>query len=430
MSKQGKVSQLPGDKLYLLYGFGESLASVACYLKRQDLPFIVYDDSPLACQRAECLGYTIALPGTDLKKLDITDVVISPGIPMGNPIFAHPARIWNDISLFFNFFDPKNVIAITGTFGKSTTVEFIKHIYQKKDSRIQIGGNIGIPIFDNNPNSPIILELSAQQLELCNNLDLDIAAILNIYPHHLDRYSSLEHYTGIKQKIYSRAKVKIINSSIGSDGITISNTDIGADYFFDGEFLWEKGRKINEALKNPVISEIAMVATFAILRILGFSEFEIISGIADFPGLPHRCEIVRDSRSKITFVNDSKSTSLLNSAYCLKKFSGRIGWIVGGQLTGQINKLNLSNTLKDIPELHYVATIGETKQLMFDCLNTRFAAGIANTLQEGLHACIDKKCDTIIFSPGHKSFDMYKNFVERGTDFKNKVKDFLKKNGY
>lgn len=416
--------------MYLLYGFGISMSSLAEYLHKKKIDFIIHDDSDSCMKKAEKCGYKTSnsINNFTIESLDerFTNIVISPGIHPENPIFLNKIRIWNDVSLFFNFFKPKMVIGVTGTFGKSTTVELIKFILNQNGKTAQVCGNIGIPIFNCDPSFPMVLELSAQQLELCDALDLDIAVILNIYPHHLERYKSLEKYSQAKMNIFNRAKVKIVNSSINSNYITISDSDKSADFFFDGKNFHIKGESVGESLSNLPISEISTIASFAVLKSLNLETEAIINGIKSFIGLPNRTEIISTRLDKVTFVNDSKSTSLLNSIYCLKKFSGKIGWIAGGKLSVQDEEKAMNiylEILKDLPKLHFVGLLGESKMLMSKCLANKFDVQIFDDLTDCIYTCIEKGCDHIVFSPGHSSFDLYSNFVERGNYFKNKVEE-------
>jgi UDP-N-acetylmuramoylalanine--D-glutamate ligase len=431
---------------YLLYGFGISLQSIAKVFKRQGTDFYIHDDKETAIDLAESLGYlttrnisTVIKHKQDYKNniqdlLGITDIVVTPGIYPDNPLLTQMkgVRIWNDISLFFHLYKPQNCIGITGTFGKSTTVQLLQHIYNDTQP-IQIAGNIGVPIFDCNPEEPMIIELSAQQLEQCSNLQLKVAVLLNLYPQHLDRYLNLETYLNTKLKIFNNAEHKIMSHEVYEStpnlipniNKTISFVNRNTDYFIDKNHIYENGILM---LQNEIqIPAISLIGAYSVLRFLNLPVADIAKKINSFKSLPHRCEIV-NTKSRhlkdIMVINDSKSTNLLNSLYCLELFKnqGSIGWIVGGYTTQQdftpLHGLNIP---------HFITTTGQSGKIMNEFIlsnlniNTKYCPDLVTCIK----TCIEHGCKTIIFSPGYPSFDEYLNFVYRGNYFKQLIIDFV-----
>jgi UDP-N-acetylmuramoylalanine--D-glutamate ligase len=217
----------------------------------------------------------------------------------------------------------------------------------------------------------------------------------------------------MKLKIFNHAKIKISNIDLGTiEGAQTISDSVQADFYLDSTTLFEGTGEIGR-VETP-ISHISVLGAFAVLRNLGLPAAEIIREIMNFRPLEHRCEIVPAKSNSILFINDSKSTNLINSIYCLKKFSGeKVGWICGGKFTPQ----DLS-VLAQIPKVHYIATIGASGQILYDYLEGKFMVGLFQALPEAVHACLAHDCTTIALSPGYPSLDQYANFNARGLHFK------------
>lgn len=175
------------------------------------------------------------------------------------------------------------------------------------------------------------------------------------------------------------------------------------------------------------IPAISLIGAYSVLRFLNLPVADIAKKINSFKGLPHRCEIV-NTKSRhlkdIMVINDSKSTNLLNSLYCLELFKnqGSIGWIVGGYTTQQdftpLHGLNIP---------HFITTTGQSGKVMNEFIlsnlniNTKYCPDLVTCIK----TCVEHGCKTIILSPGYPSFDEYLNFVYRGNYFKQLIIDFV-----
>lgn len=399
------------------------------------IPFAIYDDNPISIEAAAQLGYEIL---TDYSLNSITDLVLAPGIDQNKNKIVDIARqknlrIWNDISLFFSMYPEGHRVGFTGSFGKSTAVTLFEYIYNMQTTKqfgnqnIQLGGNIGIPIFDCDPKSPIILELSAQQLELCHNLPLDVAVLMNLYPQHIDRYGSMEKYLGAKKNILNNSRIKVVDRSIISlipdlqyECQTTSTSNPEADYYLEDDVIHEKGTVVGKCETN--IAGTSLIAAYAALRSINVDPEDILKSLPSFSTLKHRCEVVFCStgtpleRPTRIIVNDSKSTNLLNSIYCIQKFSkyGSISWICGGYQTPQD-----MNVLRPIlHKLDYVATTATSGKNLYSFFESNMIKSSYHTnLNDCLEGCIKSQTDLILFSPGYPSMDQYKNFEERGEHF-------------
>jgi UDP-N-acetylmuramoylalanine--D-glutamate ligase len=263
------------------------------------------------------------------------------------------------------------------------------------------------------------MELSSYQLELAQP-ELDIAVFLNLYPQHLSRHGTMENYRNTKCKILDHAKIRIVNFDLMQDIKlkfknlqTISTETHLADYAIIQNQIYENGSQVNTVKSD--ISNISLIGAYAVCRNLGISSDMILEGVKTFPTLHHRCEVVSNTQGKL-IINDSKSTNLLNSIYCLNKFKNckLIALILGGKFTDQ-NLQVLDGCMVDL-----ICTFGEAGPILAKYLEQRSIKAVyCNTLEDALTRCNEHQ--TIIFSPGYSSLDAYKNFEERGNKFKETV---------
>ena len=386
-------------RTFLLHGFGISNKAVSKHLPE----FYVYDDNPTAIPD----GIRVAAdPFRLIRDGIVTDVVVTPGVSRRHPIFAEKAVFWNDISLYMTLCQPYTTVACTGSFGKSTCVSMMSHV-----SKMQLGGNIGMPVFDLDPNIDSILELSAQQLELCSNIPLRLSMILNLFPHHLDEYETPEEYFAAKYRIAQNCKQLIVDYDCNlshPNKKTISTIHKSADYYFDGSVIYENGQYAGSI---SGVADLSFVGAYAALREIGYRAEAILAAMVSFTPLAHRCNVIQSDK---IYINDSKATNLVNSAYCIKKFAhyGKVGWICGGK--NQPQNLAILDTF--LPIIHHAATIGSSGSILYEYMNNH---GISVSKNDSIASAIAscKDCDVVILSPGYPSTDQYRNFMVRGKEF-------------
>lgn len=449
--------------IYLLYGFGISNASLAKYLKQQNVEFAILDDSEASQKKATEAGYKLF--SEDLWD-QVSLVVVTPGVSRNaaNPVVARcrnaGIQVTNDVSMFMDLCSGFR-IGVTGSFGKSTSVKLFKHIYdeflswKKADSNIfeveenknaanftqkipltpfQIAGNFGIPCFDCDPSEPTIFELSAQQLQISNPLKLEIGVILNLYEQHLDDFGTMENYLEAKKRILKNSTIKIVGDGVGSipgaKRISTKNSE-NCEYAMVNKIIYEKNVEIAEIETH--FSPDSIITAYAIAREMGIPAKIIIEGITSnykylkeenrlnkdnqykikpFRGLEHRCEVVEVENRFI--INDSKSTNIANTVYCINSFKNleKIALICGGKKIKQ----NLGLLDSVIDKIAFVACTGSCKEV-YDYFVKKQVPLLFGSLEDCLDACW-KIGIPIIFSPGHPSTDEYKNFEERGNIFK------------
>jgi UDP-N-acetylmuramoylalanine--D-glutamate ligase len=374
----------------------------------------------------------------DLDTADLTQfdsLIVTPGLPLNRHPIAQRAReagveIIGDIELFARArpeLPPHKVVGITGTNGKSTTTALVHHILKAAGVPSAMGGNIGLPILAQDPlpeGSVYVLELSSYQIDLTQSLDCDVAVLLNITPDHLDRYESFEAYALSKARLFRM-------QSFGRHAI-FSLADQLEHFFarqepemissfledvleFDKRWLVELQQNW-PALQGPHNLQNAAAAA-EVCGILGLSDAEIGVGLQTYPGLPHRMERIREMDG-VTFVNDSKATNPTATAPALAAFE-RIRWICGGQAKTD----NLDECAPFFDHVAKAYTIGEAGELFARLLSPHVAVSQCVTLDRavGEAAAEADAGDTVLLSPACASFDQFRDFEDRGDQFREMV---------
>jgi len=377
-----------------------------------------------------------AAPGTltlaDPVEADLTGfsgVVVSPGVPINKHPIAAKAReagvsLIGDIELFAQArsqLPPHRVVGITGTNGKSTTTALIHHILETAGVPARLGGNIGLPILGQAPlpeGGVYVLELSSYQIDLTHSLDCDVAVLLNITPDHLDRYSGFDGYAASKARLFamqSKGHVAVIGigdepsqaiaKQVSRSGRAEDLTKIAPGVCMD-QSRWP-------ALQGPHNAQNALAA-IAACEALGVSQEAIEAGLRSFPGLPHRMERVA-TRNGVLFVNDSKATNPTSTAPALEAFD-RIHWILGGLAKTD----DLDACRPGFGHVVRAYTIGEATERFAELLESEFPVEQSGTLAAAVRsaAAQARPGETVLLSPACASFDQFKDFEDRGAQFR------------
>jgi UDP-N-acetylmuramoylalanine--D-glutamate ligase len=444
-------------KHYAVYGLARSGIATVRALLASGAQVTAWDAKEQARARAPSGTRIENLDEADLSQFD--SLVVTPGLPLNRHPIAQRARdagveIIGDIELFARArpeLPPHKVVGITGTNGKSTTTALVHHILNSAGVPTTMGGNIGLPILAQDPlpqGGVYVLELSSYQIDLTQSLDCDVAVLLNIKPDHLDRYESFEAYAGAKVRLLDmqlpgqRAFVGIrematfplyrtgrepIIDTIEEVPVTIwpslqpPNTPPTIE---DGvEVLTSRAaadRQIAEtnwpALKGPHNLQNALAA-IATCRTLGVVEEAIQEGLRTYPGLPHRMERIRE-KGGVLFVNDSKATNPTATAPALASFD-HIRWICGGQAKTD----NLDECAPQFGHVRKAYTIGEASELFARLLSPHMDVAECQTLERavGEAAAEAEAGDTVLLSPACASFDQFRDFEDRGDQFRKLV---------
>ncbi|MDR9483548.1 MAG: UDP-N-acetylmuramoyl-L-alanine--D-glutamate ligase [Sediminimonas sp.] len=456
-------------KAAAVLGLGRSGLSAARALRAGGADVRCWDDMPDARAAAGAEGFAI----TDLTRPaayeGVAILIVSPGIPHLYPA-PHPAIVEaqrqgvpvdNDIGLFFrsfatsdwNSFDvTPQVVAVTGSNGKSTTSALIHHVLEHANRPAQLAGNIGRGVLDIDPavnGDVIVLELSSYQIELARALTPDVAVFTNLSPDHLDRHGGIGGYFAAKRRLFAeggpeRAIIGVdeaegaflagqMREAPGDDrmidiSVTRKLTGPGWHVFARKGFLSEyrKGRQAGSidlrAIKGlpGVHNHQNACAAYAALRTLGLAPRVIEAGFASFAGLPHRSQVVAEANG-VSFVNDSKATNVDAAARALSAFT-RIRWICGGlEKDGGLDALK--GALGNVAKAYVIGREAPGFALQLDGIEaevcTTMETAVARATAEA------EPGDTVLLAPAAASFDQYDNFEQRGEDFMTRVRAAL-----
>jgi UDP-N-acetylmuramoylalanine--D-glutamate ligase len=354
-------------------------------------------------------------------------LVVSPGVPLNRHPIAARARAANvpvigDIELFARAraeLPLHKVVGVTGTNGKSTTVALIHHILVTAGVPALLGGNIGNPVLGETPlpkGGVYVLELSSYQIDLTQSLDCDVAVLLNITPDHLDRYDGFEGYAAAKARLF--AMQSATHEAIIGIGDAAS-AQIARSLSARAEHLTKVAPGVCmdqsrwPSLQGPHNAQNALAAISA-CQALGVSEADIDRGLETFQGLPHRMQRVA-VHNGVAYVDDSKATNPESVAPALAAFD-RIHWILGGQAKTD----DLDACAPHFGRIARAYTIGEAGAKFAALLGTHMAVEESGTLARAVSsaAAHAQPGETVLLSPACASFDQFRDYEDRGDQFR------------
>ncbi len=373
-------------------------------------------------------------------------IVLSPGIPDSIPILqaakANGVPILSEVEIAYRL-TKATVIGITGTNGKSTTTSLLGALLQTAGREVAVAGNIGVAVSEVarglSDKGLLVLELSSFQLENIARFRPHIALLLNITPDHMDRYSALENYIAAKARIFenqTETDFAILNAEdpvvmrLGQDiAAQIRTFSLHQSPQHDGPFvdaqnfmLREKGQDrqicpIDEMrIKGPHNVQNALAALSA-AHLLGVSSEAMAETLRNFGGLEHRIEFVRELDG-VRYYNDSKATTVESTIAAVNSFPN-IVLIAGGYDKGA----DFAPLREPVAQhVKHALLIGKTReklrQIFDDC-----------TFMDSLEAAVRharqlaQPGDVVLLSPACASYDMFKNFEDRGQQFKDLVRN-------
>ncbi len=374
-------------------------------------------------------------------------VVLSPGIPSTSrivkAILTRNIPVYSEIEVA-SWFCRSNIIAVTGSNGKTTTASVLGKMLKCRYKNSFVAGNIGLPFSDFVLDSPadewIAVEVSSFQLETIDHFHPAIAVILNLSPNHLDWYKSFEDYAS--------AKLRILNNLTPDDYIIIDS----ADKFLYNRVIQSPPRKYkfsvtgkraeaylydgNIYLFNEKITDIKSILLFGphnyknlmaagiAAKIAGVSSSDIRTVMQTFKGVSHRLEFANKIKD-VMFINDSKATTLESLEAALNSFSQPVILIAGGKDKGA-----------DFSRIRSLVNQKVKAAILIGSASERIAAswkGIvpisrATDMKDAITKAMDHAIskDIILLSPACSSFDMFRDFEDRGKNFK-KIVNQMKK---
>ena len=419
-------------KSFLVYGLGSTGCSIIKYFKKNKIiNYSVWDDSIRL--RKKFKNKVASNLFNSLKKVDF--IVLSPGISLKKTKYKRALiklrkKIITDIDLLFLSNSKLKTIVVTGTNGKSTTCKIIAHLLKKNRFNIKLGGNIGTPVLDLKiqKNNFFVVEASSFQLSHSKFIHPTFAILLNISNDHLDWHGSMQEYIKSKLKIFNlqdRNDFALIDSNLIST--FKKNKYLSKLISLKSNSYKNIQLKISNSYLKSKINNKNMNFVYTLAKLLKISSKSFIKSMNSFKGLEHRYETFLQKKN-ITFINDSKATSFEASKSALKS-SKNIYWILGG-LPKVKDKIDLKNLNKNIVKSYIIGkNVNYFRKQLKGKVNFSITKNLTNSIIKVLKDIkLFKKIDnTILLSPSAASFDQFKNFENRGHQFKKLSKIYAKK---
>ncbi len=374
-------------------------------------------------------------------------IVMSPGVPpeLTAVRMAREAGVpaIGEVELAFRWLKGR-VIAITGTKGKSTTTALTGRMLGQAGFTVTVGGNIGAPISaqvdESTPASLHVIEVSSFQLEQIERFRPWIAVMLNFSPDHLDRHHTVEAYAGAKARIFENQRAgdfAVVNAD--DDGAMRLAAGAAATMrLFSRRSAVEEGTVVDDGwivdrrhgaidrlvplgsirLLGPHLVDDVMAAV-TVARIAGAGAADMTSAVEAFGGLEHAMELVTELEG-VRFVNDSKATNVEAAVRSIESFPGGVVAIVGGRFKGGDLGL-LRGPIGGRGKA--VVAIGEAKELVRQAVGDVIGVHDAETMDEAVRLAFElaKPSGVVLLASACASFDMFRDYAERGERFKDAV---------
>jgi UDP-N-acetylmuramoylalanine--D-glutamate ligase len=440
----------------VILGAGESGVGAAMLAQKQGFDVFVSDFGAIPGRYKDQLE-ALNIPFEEQQHtsgliLEAIEVIKSPGIPDTVPIIKEIKQkqipVISEIEFAKRYTDAKTV-CITGSNGKTTTTMLTYHILKNAGLNVGLAGNVGNSFAAQVATADCewyVLELSSFMLDDMHEFKADIAVLLNITPDHLDRYDyKLANYAASKMRITRNQSADDVFIYCADDEETIKilkkNRINAKAYAFsirkkieNGAYLENDNIQINININEPLtmsISELALqgkhniynsMASGIVSKVLDIRNATIRESMGDFKNIEHRLEHVAKI-SGVNYINDSKATNVNSTWYALESVSNDVVLIMGG-----VDKGNDYEMLKDMvhQKVKAIVCLGKDNKRIHEAFEDDVEI-IVNTfsaheaVQVAYH--LAKKGDTVLLSPACASFDLFKNYEDRGNQFKAAVKE-------
>ncbi len=464
------------NRRFVVLGGGESGVGAALLAKEKGFEVFLSDFSTLQDEHRE----TLQLHGiefeegrhTEVRILQASVVVKSPGIPDSAPIVRaireRGIPVISEIEFASRYTDAK-IICVTGSNGKSTTVSLIYHILKSAGLNVALAGNIGksfARLVVEDEFEYYVLELSSFQLEGVYDFKADIAVLLNITPDHLDRYGNdLQRYIDAKMRIIRNQEVgdaliywiddPILNREIerlkpkatcypfgatksfgttnllGANNLHEPNRALDLNVplagYVDSGKLWIDVKEERFDMELELLALEGMhnvynsLASGIVAKLMDITDEQLRASLSDFKGIPHRLEKVATVRG-VEYVNDSKATNVNSCWYALQSTRSKTVLILGGEDKG--------NDYTEIEELvrtkvRALIFLGKDNSRLHAFFDGKVETIVdTDSMKEAVDAAYElaQKGDTVLLSPCCASFDLFKNYEDRGDQFKEYVR--------
>ncbi len=444
-------------KRIVILGCGESGTGAAMLAKKQGFDVFVSDKGLIPDNFKQELN-TIGVPFEEGHHtieliLNADEIIKSPGIPDDTSLLIEARQkgiaIINELEFAARYTQAK-IIGITGTNGKTTTTKLVYHLLKNAGLDVAVGGNIGISLarlLAERDYQYLVLEISSFQLDNMYHFKADIAVLCNVTSDHLDRYQyNLQNYVDAKFRITQNQTEKDVFIYCAEDELTMNNISKQIINAKQIPFAYDKELAIGSHVKNGqiisnittknlnpftmYINELALkgrhnaynsMAAAIIGQVLNIRKESIRESLISFQHVEHRLESVTTSGG-IEYINDSKATNVNSTWYALESMEKPTIWIAGG-----VDKGNDYSLLKEMvkEKVRIIVCLGLDNRKLHDAFGSDVDMIINTTsMSEAVHVAkqMAKKGEAVLLSPACASFDLFKNYEDRGRQFKKAVR--------
>jgi len=445
------------SKLLVILGAGESGTGAALLAVRKGFTVFVTDQGPIKPEYKSQLiseGIEFEEGGHTLERILTAGLIIkSPGIPDKAPVVAKAlaagVEVIDEIEFAFRYISGK-VIAITGTNGKTTTTLLTWHLLNSAGFRVALAGNVGESLAGKVAQGNYdwyVVEISSFQLDGTRTFRPEIGILTNITPDHLDRYDyRMENYVSSKFRLVTNmvntghfiyyGQDPVVEKEITSRHITPVKHSVSLDPQPSGVFCIGSEMHFNVAGAEFKIeqSDTTLKGTHNLLNTMcavtaallaGVQEDDIRHALRSFINAPHRLETVATIRG-VEFVNDSKATNVDSVVYALGSYRQPLIWIAGG-----IDKGNDYDRIREAvaEKVKSLICLGKDNARLFDYFSD-IVPEITETInvRSLVRMALDQAQagDVVLLSPACASFDLFKNYEDRGNQFRAAVLELKK----
>ena len=415
----------PGE-LAVVVGAGRSGLAAARLLRRAGARVRLLDSNLKALAGREVLSAELAALGIDVQLGEHSAaqfagaafVVPSPGMPvarLAGLVDTQVSEILAEMELAWRYLDDEPVLAITGTSGKTTTASLAAAMLHEQGYSVFLGGNIGTPLSEyvlgGKKADVLVLEISSFQLQACTTFCPRAGILLNITPNHLDYHKDMAEYTEAKFRLF-RCQDEGDLAVLGEDLQALADAHrlkarkvfVKATDRFPTSCLMGAHNRINEE------------AAWQACRLFGVTEASATKAVERFQPLPHRLERVRELVG-VLYVNDSKCTTVSALQVALEAFDRPVRLLCGGKFKGG-DLAGLADLLR--------AKVQEV--VLFGASREHFEKAWQGIVPISWHETMDpavrfasanaRSGDVVLLAPATSSYDLYKNYEQRGEDFK------------
>ena len=415
----------PGE-LAVVVGAGRSGLAAARLLRRAGARVRLLDSNLKALAGREVLSAELAALGIDVQLGEHSAaqfagaafVVPSPGMPVARLeglVDTQVSEILAEMELAWRYLDDEPVLAITGTSGKTTTASLAAAMLHEQGYAVFLGGNIGTPLSEyvlgGKKADVLVLEISSFQLQACTTFCPRAGILLNITPNHLDYHKDMAEYTEAKFRLF-RCQDEGDLAVLGEDLQALADAHrlkarkvfVKATDRFPTSCLMGAHNRINEE------------AAWQACRLFGVTEASATRAVERFQPLPHRLERVRELGG-VLYVNDSKCTTVSALQVALEAFDRPVRLLCGGKFKGG-DLAGLADLLR--AKVQEVVLFGASREHFEKAWQGIVPISWHETMEPAVRfaSANARSGDVVLLAPATSSYDLYKNYEQRGEDFK------------